>query len=179
MTKGKNYISPRGYKRLRDEQRYLRLVERPQIVEEVSFAAALGDRSENAEYIYGKRRMREIDRRLRFLDGRIRDAIIVDPATDRGERVFFGATVTLGYADGSEKIVTLLGKDEVNAQKQEISYQSPVGRALIGKSEGDEIRLTHLEQRIEIEIIEVAYLPQVPDAPSKWDQHVSAQKDKG
>ena len=117
MAEHKNYITPLGYARLRDEQDALRLVERPHIVDEVARAAAMGDRSENAEYIYGKRRLRQIDRRLRFLDKRIEAAEIVDPSIDRGDRVFFGATVTLGYPDGSEREVQLVGQDEIEPEK--------------------------------------------------------------
>ena len=169
MAEFKNYITPRGFKRLRDEQRYLRLVERPKIVDEVAWAASLGDRSENAEYIYGKKRLREIDRRLRWLDKRLSAAEVVEPGTDRGTTVFFGATVTLGYADGSEKILDLVGEDEIESEKGRISWRSPIGKLLMRKREGDTILLDHLGARTEIEIVEVTYRPQEPDPPSRWD----------
>lgn len=169
MAEFKNYITPRGFKRLRDEQRWLRLVERPKIVDEVAWAASLGDRSENAEYIYGKRRLREIDRRLRWLDKRISAAEVVEPATDRGEVVFFGATVVLGYPDGSEKTLDLVGEDEIESDLGRISWRSPIGKELMRKREGDTFLLRHLALRTEIEIVEVIYRPQQPDPPSRWD----------
>jgi transcription elongation factor GreB len=152
MAEPKNYITPLGYARLRDEQDTLRLVERPHIVDEVARAAAMGDRSENAEYIYGKRRLRQIDRRLRFLDKRIEAAEIVDPS--------FGATVTLGYPDGSEREVQLVGQDEIEPEKARISWRSPLGRVLMRRQEGDEVILNHADARTSIEILEVAYVPQ-------------------
>ena len=163
MASIKNYITPRGFKRLRAEHDQLWFVERPHIVDEVARAAAMGDRSENAEYIYGKKRLREIDRRLRWLNKRLDATEIVDPAIDRGERIFFGATVTLGYMDGSEKRVELVGVDEIEVDKQRISWRSPLGRLLIGKSEGDELTLNHAGEVTLIEVVEVAYVPQTPD----------------
>nr|ACU26399.1 transcription elongation factor [uncultured bacterium HF186_25m_30B18]ACU26436.1 transcription elongation factor [uncultured bacterium HF186_75m_14K15]ACU26485.1 transcription elongation factor [uncultured bacterium HF186_25m_13D19] len=160
MATPKNYITPRGFNRLRAEHDQLWFVERPHIVDEVARAAAMGDRSENAEYIYGKKRLREIDRRLRWLNKRLDMTEIVDPAIDRGERIFFGATVTLGYMDGTEKQVALVGVDEIEVDKQRISWRSPLGRLLIGKSEGDEVTLNHAGEVTPIEILEVAYLPQ-------------------
>ena len=163
MATPKNYITPRGFNRLRAEHDQLWFVERPHIVDEVARAAAMGDRSENAEYIYGKKRLREIDRRLRWLNKRLDMTEIVDPAIDRGERIFFGATVTLGYMDGTEKQVALVGVDEIEVDKQRISWRSPLGRLLIGKSEGDEVTLNHAGEVTPIEILEVAYLPQEAD----------------
>ena len=159
----KNYITPRGYKRLRDEADYLRFTMRPEVVDEVAYAASLGDRSENAEYIYGKKRLRAIDRRLRWLHKRIEAAEIVDPAHDRGERVFFGATVTLEYPDTSTRTVELVGEDEIESHLGRISWRSPIGRALMRKEEGDLVTIRHLEKVIEIEIIAVTYQPQEPD----------------
>ncbi|TNF24740.1 MAG: transcription elongation factor GreB [Deltaproteobacteria bacterium] len=169
MADFKNYITPRGFKRLRDEQRWLRLVERPKIVDEVAYAASLGDRSENAEYIYGKKRLREIDRRLRWLDKRISAAEVVDPSADRGEVVYFGATVLLGYPDGSEKLLDLVGEDEIESDKGRISWRSPIGKALMRRREGDYITLSHLGAKTEIEIVEVSYRGQDVDPPSRWD----------
>ena len=163
MAEGKNYITPRGYTRLRDEQDHLRGIERPHIVDEVARAAAMGDRSENAEYIYGKRRLRQIDRRLRFLDKRIEAAEVVDPGIDRGERVFFGATVTLGYPDGRERVVQLVGQDEIEPEKARISWRSPLGKILMRRQEGDEVVLKHADASTTIEILEVAYQPQEPE----------------
>ena len=167
----KNYITPRGYKRLKDEHHYLRLVERPRVVDEVAYAASLGDRSENAEYIYGKRRLREIDRRLRWLHKRLAAAEVVEPSQDRGEVVFFGATVTVGFGDGSEKVFDLVGEDEIEADLGRISWRSPIGQALMRKKEGDNVRFQHLAERATLEIVEVTYRAQAGDPPSRWDQH--------
>ena len=136
-----NYITPAGYKRLCDELGRLRTVDRPKVVQEVSDAAAQGDRSENAEYIYGKKKLREIDRRMRFLGKRIDAAVVVDPAQKRGERVFFGATVVLEDDDGSEQEVQLVGEDEIDGAARKISWRSPIGAALLGKREGDSVRV--------------------------------------
>ncbi len=163
MAEFKNYITPRGYARLRHEQDTLKHVERPHIVSEVSRAAAMGDRSENAEYIYGKKRLREIDRRLRWLDKRIEAAEIMDPAVDRGLKVYFGATVTLGYLDGRERVVSLVGVDEIEVGLARISWRSPVGRVLMGRSEGDEVTLNHAGETTPLDILEVQYLAQEPD----------------
>ena len=163
VAQHKNYITPRGYRRLRREQERLRLGERPKLVEEVAWAASLGDRSENAEYIYGKKRLREIDRRLRWLDKRIEAAEIVDPAIARGERVFFGATVVLDYPDGSERTYDLVGVDEIEADRGRISWRSPLGRLLMRRAEGDQITLRHAGEETEIEIVEVLYRVQEPD----------------
>ena len=163
MADFKNYITPRGYARLRHEQDTLKHIERPHIVSEVSRAAAMGDRSENAEYIYGKKRLREIDRRLRWLDKRIEAAEIMDPAVDRGLKIYFGATVTLGYLDGTERVVELVGVDEIEVGKGRISWRSPMGRILMGKTEGDEVTLNHAGETTPIDILEVAYLEQEPD----------------
>jgi len=170
MADFKNYITPRGIKRLRDEQRWLRLIERPRIVDEVAYAASLGDRSENAEYIYGKKRLREIDRRLRWLDKRISAAEVVDPSADRGEVVYFGATVLLGYPDGGEKLLDLVGEDEIESDKGRVSWRSPIGKALMRRREGDYVKLKHLGNTTEIEIVEVTYREQELDPPSRWDR---------
>ena len=163
----KNYITPRGYRRLRREQDYLIRVERPKIVEEVAYAASLGDRSENAEYIYGKKRLRAIDRRLGFLDRRIRIAEVVDPAQDRGDVVYFGATVMVEYADGRERTFDLVGVDEIEPDRDRISWRSPMGRALMRKREGDEVQVSVGEEVVELEIVEVIYQAQTPDDESK------------
>lgn len=140
--RGPNYISRQGLQRLSDERDLLRKVERPRVVGEVAEAAAMGDRSENAEYIYGKRRLREIDRRLRFLDQRIDNAVVVDPAAQtRRDRVYFGATVEAEDAHGEHAAWTLVGEDEVDLAQGRISYRSPIGAALIGKQVDDEVRV--------------------------------------
>lgn len=162
----KNYITPRGLTRLRAEQQFLRLDLRPTIVEQVAYAASLGDRSENAEYIYGKRMLRKVDRRLRWLDKRIEAAEVVDPSIDRGERVYFGAFIDLEYPDGKERTVQLVGEDEIETGKGLISLRSPLGRVLLRKSEGDSVSFDHLEEKIELEIVAVRYEAQEPDPPS-------------
>jgi transcription elongation factor GreB len=136
-----NYITPSGFKRLADELIHLRTVQRPKIVQEVSDAAAQGDRSENAEYIYGKKKLREIDRRMRFLGKRIDAAVIVDPKEKRGPKIFFGATVVLEDDDGEEKDYQLVGEDEIDAARGRISWRSPIGAALLGKKVDDEVRV--------------------------------------
>ena len=162
-----NYITPRGYARLRAEQDHKRLVERPQIVDEVAYAASLGDRSENAEYIYGKRKLRQIDSRLRWLDRRIENAEVVEPSIDRGDVVRFGATLAVAYEDGTERTFDLVGVDEIEVDLGRISWRSPIGRALMGRTEGDEVTV-HVDGRaIVLEILEVSYRAQTPDPPSQ------------
>ncbi len=123
----------------------------------------MGDRSENAEYIYGKKRLREIDRRLRWLDKHIEASVVADPAIDRGDRVFFGATVVLGYPDGEEKTFELVGKDELEPHLNRISWVSPIGRAVLRKQEGDLVTFYREGVAVELEILEVIYRPQTPD----------------
>jgi transcription elongation factor GreB len=145
MVQGKevpNYITPAGFKRLVDELQRLRTIDRPKVVQEVSDAAAQGDRSENAEYIYGKRKLREIDRRMRWLGQRIDAAVVVDPKEQRGPKIFFGATVTLEDEDGNEEEYQLVGEDEIEPSHRRISWRSPIGRALLGKKSDDEVRVT-------------------------------------
>ena len=133
------YITPEGAKKLRAELDQLWTVERPRVTQEVADAAAQGDRSENAEYIYGKRRLREIDRRVRFLSKRLDEVTVVtEPPTDP-KRVFFGAWVTIEDEDGEEKPYRIVGADESDMGKSWISIDSPVARALLGKREGDEV----------------------------------------
>jgi len=135
----KSYITPEGAKKLRAELEQLWTVERPRVTQEVADAAAQGDRSENAEYIYGKRRLREIDRRVRFLSKRLDDLTIVnEPPTDP-KRVFFGAWVTLEDEDGTEVTYRIVGPDESNVEKGWISMEAPVAKALLGKRDGDEV----------------------------------------
>jgi transcription elongation factor GreB len=139
---GKNYITPDGFRRLSEEAHHLRMVERRRVVDEVSHAASLGDRSENAEYIYGKKKLREIDRRLEWLGKRLDAAVVVNPRDHQGDgRIFFGATVVLEGEDGEEKTVMLVGEDEIDAGAGRISWRSPVGAALLSRREGDDVRV--------------------------------------
>src|SRR5687768_280955 len=133
MEKHTNYITPAGYRRLREEYEALFGVERPKLVETIAWAAANGDRSENGDYIYGRKKLREVDRRIDFLSKRMRAANVVDPAAqpERG-RVWFGATVTLVDEDDQERTVTLVGEDETDAARGLISWRSPIGRAIRG-----------------------------------------------
>ncbi|UFN51190.1 transcription elongation factor GreB [Roseomonas sp. OT10] len=155
------YMTPAGHARLREELRALWDEERPKVVEIVSWAAALGDRSENADYQYGKRRLREIDRRVRFLRKRLEQAQVVDPAAQpRRDQVFFGATVTYAREDDSEVTVTITGVDETDLQQGRISWVSPVARTLLGKRVGDTARLRTPQGIEEIELVAIRY----PDA---------------
>lgn len=137
----KNYITPAGFEKLKAEYHELLHGERPKLVETVAWAASNGDRSENADYIYGKRRLREIDKRLGFLTKRIEAAEVVDPSTLRGTKVVFGATVTLLNEDEEEATYQIVGEDEWDVKQGKISWKSPVAKALLGKSQGDEVRI--------------------------------------
>ncbi|HSN38877.1 MAG TPA: transcription elongation factor GreB [Burkholderiales bacterium] len=155
---GKNYITPRGYARLKNELTQLLDAERPELVRVVAWAASNGDRSENGDYIYGKKRLREIDRRIRFLGKRLDSAVIVDPAA-RGEtdRIFFGATVTYLDAAGGEHTIAIVGMDEVDPGRGHVSWVSPVARALLGKRAGDTAAVLTPSGEQEIEIVAVRY----------------------
>ena len=151
------YITPDGAKRLRDELEQLWTVERPRVTQEVSDAAAQGDRSENAEYIYGKRRLREIDRRVRFLSKWLDVVTIVnEPPADAG-RVFFGAWVTIEDEDGDEAVYRIVGPDEFDTDRGWISLDSPVAKALMGKREGDEVRVHRPKGETTYTILAVSY----------------------
>jgi transcription elongation factor GreB len=151
-----NYITPKGLEKLKDELRQLIQVERPQLVKTVAWAASNGDRSENADYIYGKRRLREIDKRSGFLTRKIEEAQVVDPKSLKGDKVVFGATVTLLDEDGDKKTYQIVGEDEIQAEAGRISWRSPVAKALIGRKQGDEvvIRRPAGEWVVEIEKVE-------------------------
>jgi transcription elongation factor GreB len=140
---GKNYITPGGLKRLNDERHFLLTKDRPAVVEVVAWAASNGDRSENADYQYGKQRLRQIDGRIRFLTKRIEAAEVVDPEAprtgQRATRAFFGATVRYENAAGSERVVSIVGTDEVDLERNLISWASPLGRALTKAGEDDEV----------------------------------------
>jgi transcription elongation factor GreB len=156
----KNYITPEGMRRLQDELSQLRSVERPKVVEIVSWAAGNGDRSENGDYIYGKQRLREIDRRMRFLLKRLEIAEVVDPARQtRRDEVFFGAWVTYCDADdgGNERTVRIVGIDEARTEEGEVSWISPIARALMRAREGDVRELATPTGPTRIEILEIRY----------------------
>jgi transcription elongation factor GreB len=154
----KNYITPAGFRRLRDELRRLQQQERPRIVDIVAWAAGNGDRSENGDYIYGKQRLREIDRRMRFLSKRLEIAEVVDPARQQTrDRIFFGATVTYANAAGEERTVTIVGIDEVDADNGRVSWISPIARALLKAQEGDVVELRTPHGIEPIEVVEIRY----------------------
>ncbi|MEO8992317.1 MAG: transcription elongation factor GreB [Nitrosospira sp.] len=155
----RNYITPGGHARLMDEFQWLMNKERRHVTATVSWAASNGDRSENADYIYGKKRLREIDRRIRFLTKRLDMAEIVDPAASRDDetRIFFGATVTFANKKGDEKTVAIVGVDEIDTSKAYISWISPMARALIKGQEGDVVTLHAPGGTEELEILEVRY----------------------
>jgi transcription elongation factor GreB len=157
----KNYITPTGLQRLIDERRFLLTRERPAVTQVVAWAASNGDRSENADYQYGKRRLREIDRRIRFLTKRIDAAEVVDPEARRGGRaathVFFGATVRYANAAGSERIVSIVGVDEVDLDRNHISWMSPLARALMQSGAGDCVVLRAPGATKKLRILEVRY----------------------
>jgi transcription elongation factor GreB len=155
---GKNYVTPLGHAALRDELRRLLQEERPKVVEIVSWAASNGDRSENADYIYGKRRLREIDRRVRYLTKRLDSAVLVDPRQQqRLAQVFFGATVTYAKAEGSEQTVTLVGVDEADFAQGKISWLSPLAQALMKAKVDDTVRVRTPAGGEEIEIVSIRY----------------------
>jgi len=159
MSDTPNYITPAGWRSLKDELYQLVNKERPEIVQIVNWAASNGDRSENGDYLYGKRRMREIDRRIRFLTKRLEAAQVVDPKTrEATDQIFFGATVTLLRGNGSEQTVKIVGIDEIDTAQNKISWISPLARCLIKAREGDEVSLNTPEGREDIEILEVAYV---------------------
>ncbi len=154
----RNYITPAGYKRLRAELMSLLDDERPKIVEVVSWAAKNGDRSENGDYLYGKKRLREIDRRIRFLTKRLDIAEVADPSAHHGkDQVFFGATVTYASADGTERTITIMGIDEADSLQGEVSWIAPIARALLKSRVGDEVTLTTPGGSERIEVLEVRY----------------------
>ena len=154
----KNYLTPAGYARLRAELLTLLDVERPKVVEVVSWAAKNGDRSENGDYLYGKKRLREIDRRIRFLTRRLDIAEIADPSRHHGsDQVFFGATVRFVNEQGDERTITIKGIDEVDHLAGEVSWISPVARALLKAREGDEVTMATPRGPERIEIVAVTY----------------------
>lgn len=156
----KNYITPSGFQHLKDEFEQLWKIERPELVKTITWAASNGDRSENGDYIYGKKRLREIDRRIRFLSKRLDNAEVVDP-TQREEcdQVFFSATVTVVNQHGDEHIYSIVGVDEADAGRGLISWVSPLARALLKAREGDAVTLRTPGGVEELEVLEVRYAP--------------------
>src|SRR5579859_5295984 len=154
----KNYMTPAGFKRLKDERDYLARTERPKIVEVVSWAAGNGDRSENGDYLYGKKRLREIDRRICFLTKRIEKAEIVDPALQtRRDQVYSGATVTYENERGEEKTITIVGEDEANSDQGLVSWISPIATAFLKAYEGDEVSFRTPGGKTILTVVEITY----------------------
>ena len=154
----RNYMTPAGYARLRSELFALMDDERPKVVEIVHWAASNGDRSENGDYLYGKKRLREIDRRIRFLTKRLEMAEVVNPSVHHGrDQVFFGATVTYAEASGQERTVTIMGIDEADSLQGQVSWVSPIARALLKSREGDQLKLPTPAGVLEIEVLQVSY----------------------
>jgi transcription elongation factor GreB len=154
----RNYMTPAGYARLKAELFCLIDDERPKVVEIVHWAASNGDRSENGDYLYGKKRLREIDRRIRFLTKRLELAEVVDPTVHHGsDQVYFGATVTYAEASGTERSVTILGIDEADSLQGQVTWVSPIARTLLKSREGDELKLVTPAGVIDIEVLQVRY----------------------
>jgi len=152
-----NYISPKGHQKLIQELEDLVRNERPEVTRLVQWAASNGDRSENADYLYGKKRLREIDRRIRFLTQRLDKAVVVDPTKITSEKIQFGATVEVVDEEGNLKKFTIVGVDEVDTAKNRISWQSPIGRTLIGKSKGDEVIIKIPAGEVVYEVQSITY----------------------
>jgi len=158
MADRPNYITPKGYRALREEYEALFGVERPELVETISWAAGNGDRSENGDYIYGRKRLREIDRRIGFLSRRMKAAKVIDPAAhEERSRVLFGATVTLADEDDNERVVTLVGEDEAEAGAGRISWNSPIAHAIRGASVGDVRKVRLPSGEVEYEVVAIQY----------------------
>jgi transcription elongation factor GreB len=156
----KNYMTPAGFRRLSEEMHRLWRVERPEVVATVAWAAGNGDRSENGDYIYGKRRLREIDRRLRWLSKSLDSAVVVDNTGRADDRAFFGATVTYLRGTGDQREVTIVGTDELDAGGDRISWRSPLARALLKARAGDMVTLRLPDGTEELEVLAVRYDPQ-------------------
>ena len=155
---GRNYMTPQGYARLRAELLQLMNDERPKVVEVVHWAASNGDRSENGDYLYGKKRLREIDRRIRFLTKRLEIAEVTDPSVHSGgTQVFFGATVTYADESGAERTITIVGVDEADSLHGQVSWVSPIARALLKAREGDVVKLVTPAGVQEVEVLQVRY----------------------
>ena len=158
MAEGnRNYITPEGARRLQEELRDLCSRQRPQIVQEVSDAAAQGDRSENAEYIYGKKKLREIDRRIQWLTRRLDSTTVVEQRTGQVAAAYFGATVEVEDEDGARTSYRIVGQDEIDLERHHVSYRSPLGRALLGRREGDTVVLRRPSGTVELTVVSVRY----------------------
>ncbi len=157
MTEKKNYITPAGFEKLRSEYTELLNKERPKIVEVVTWAASNGDRSENADYQYGKRRLREIDKRLFFLKNRLQDAEVVDPSTLKSDKVVFGATITLENEEGEAVTYQIVGEDEIDIKQKKISWKSPIANAILGKKLDDEVKVVKPGGDETMIIIDITY----------------------
>lgn len=153
-----NYITPGGARRLSEELARLRSIERPKTVQEVADAAAQGDRSENAEYIYGKKKLREIDRRMRYLTKRLESAVVVDPKAQKGDKIYFGATVEVLDEEERKSVYRIVGEDETDGKTGAISWRSPVGHSLLGKTVGDVVVVQRPAGAIELEIVKISYI---------------------
>ena len=156
--KEKNYITPMGLKKLEDELNWFMRIARPKICNIVSWAASLGDRSENADYIYGKKRLREIDSKIRFLSKQIENAEMIDPEKIKSETIQFGATVKVVDENEQNKTFSIVGINETDASKNFISWKSPIGRALLGKRVGDDVSIVTPKGEIEYTILDVKYI---------------------
>jgi transcription elongation factor GreB len=159
MARPPRYITPEGFRRLADEHERIWTVERPRVVAEVEAAAALGDRSENAEYIYGKRKLRELDRRLRFLSERMDRLTVVDPRPHPAGRAFFGAWVTVESEDGEERTYRLVGPDEFDVARGLLSVEAPLGRALLGRRQGDVVAFQRPAGLADVTVVEIRWTP--------------------
>ena len=157
MAKSPNYITPEGFTALQEEFKKLFHNERPKLVETIAWAAGNGDRSENADYTYGKRRLREIDKRLHWLRNRIESARIVDPKTLQSAKVVFGATVTVVTEDDERKTYQIVGEDEIDIAKNRISWKSPIAKALLGKECGSEVEIQRPAGSVYVEIVEIQF----------------------
>lgn len=157
-SKAPNYMTPKGLKALQDEAQHLIKVERPEVVKTVAWAASNGDRSENADYIYGKKRLRQIDGRLKYLTEKIETARVVDPESHNTDQVVFGATVTIEDEAGDKKIYQIVGEDEIDTTGGKISWKSPMAKALMGKKEGDEVLVKKPKGDSWVEILKIDFI---------------------
>ena len=155
----KNYITPAGAKKLQEEYEELRYKERPEVTKVVEWAASLGDRSENADYQYGKKRLREIDKRLEFLTRQMEAMEVVDPESVHSDKVLFGATVTVVDEDDRQRVFSIVGVDEVDPSNGRISWKSPLGAALLNSSEGDWVEYKTPKGKLGVEVLNIAYQP--------------------
>lgn len=182
--RGPRHITPEGYRAIQVEVERLWRVDRPKITEEVSVAAAQGDRSENAEYIYGKKKLREIDRRIRYLSKKLDKLTVVQPSAEQQGRVYFGAWVTIEDEDGKQQTYRIVGGDETDLAQRKISIESPVARALLGKAVGDVATVLRPKGPTEVEVLAIRYegvTDPAPTAtpPAAWAAKAAASKARG